>query len=411
MQKSKKYAQAVRALQYAIRGTPTEVDCWLQLAIAYRELGKHVAALKTLGRVNELDPSNWHARYLIGDIQRQLGLFEASLRTLSSVQHDMPDELVVKVAIAETYLSLAFSEARAGFTRRAVTTLLVCIRASVQFIEGVNGSRIAWKLVGDALSKLAELVTEEEEELRSILSDLFEKLSTEKIDSKDPLLNVIAPSQLRDCLTAFDMPTACLAISVLSNSFRLLLESQEDDSAGSAWFDLGYALYRLQPHSLALGLSLTEENLNTQSFQCLRNALHREPLNGTFWNLLGVLAIESSPKLAQHSLIRACELNVRVSFRKDCIICSKSLMPCVQSAVPWTNLGLFYIHHKDLELANKALLRAQVLDPDFAQAWLGQAALASMHGNTAQAGVLTDHAVSLANGTVVSEVGTLLHFT
>lgn len=75
-----------------------------------------------------------------------------------------------------------------------------------------------------------------------------------------------------------------------------------------------------------------------------------------------------------------------------------------QSAVPWTNLGLFYLSHEDYELANKAFLRAQVLDPDYPQAWLGQAALARLHHDDAQAAVLTEHAATLANGSVVRKI-------
>lgn len=47
-------------------------------------------------------------------------------------------------------------------------------------------------------------------------------------------------------------------------------------------------------------------------------------------------------------------------------------------------------------------MRAQVLDPDYPQAWLGQAALARVHGQEEQAMVLTDHAATLSNGAVVS---------
>ena len=78
------------------------------------------------------------------------------------------------------------------------------------------------------------------------------------------------------------------------------------------------------------------------------------------------------------------------------------MAPILQSAIPWSNLGLFYLKHEDYELANKAFLRAQVLEPDYAQAWLGQAALARLHGDLAQAALLTEHAAGLSNGSVVS---------
>lgn len=73
----------------------------------------------------------------------------------------------------------------------------------------------------------------------------------------------------------------------------------------------------------------------------------------------------------------------------------------MQSATPWTNLGLFYLRNDDIQLANKAFLRAQIIDPDYAQAWLGQAALAQINGETAQAEALIAHAASFGNGAVV----------
>lgn len=69
--------------------------------------------------------------------------------------------------------------------------------------------------------------------------------------------------------------------------------------------------------------------------------------------------------------------------------------------MPWTNLGIFYIKHEDYELANKAFLRAQVLDPEYGQAWLCQAALARVNEDEEQAKVLITHAASLSNGSVV----------
>ncbi|GEM07180.1 hypothetical protein Rt10032_c02g1197 [Rhodotorula toruloides] len=66
-----------------------------------------------------------------------------------------------------------------------------------------------------------------------------------------------------------------------------------------------------------------------------------------------------------------------------------------RSAVPWTNLGLFYLVHGDEELADQAFLKAQVLDPDWAAAWVGQSTLADMAGHAVEASVLLEHAVSL----------------
>lgn len=66
-----------------------------------------------------------------------------------------------------------------------------------------------------------------------------------------------------------------------------------------------------------------------------------------------------------------------------------------QNVVTWTNLGLLYFHHADLELANEALYRAQTLDPDYTLAWVGQGLVATAHGHEVDARTLFEHAVGL----------------
>lgn len=63
--------------------------------------------------------------------------------------------------------------------------------------------------------------------------------------------------------------------------------------------------------------------------------------------------------------------------------------------VAWTNLGLLYLHHQDLELADQAFLRAQVLDSNYPLAWLGQGLAASAHGCEPDAELIFEHIVGL----------------
>lgn len=74
-----------------------------------------------------------------------------------------------------------------------------------------------------------------------------------------------------------------------------------------------------------------------------------------------------------------------------------------KNALTWTNLGLLYLHQKDLELANQALFRAQTLDPECTIAWVGQALVATANGHHSDSTTLFEHAVTLAS-VVVSSV-------
>ena len=63
--------------------------------------------------------------------------------------------------------------------------------------------------------------------------------------------------------------------------------------------------------------------------------------------------------------------------------------------VTWANLGLLYLHHQDLELANEAFLRAQVLDPNYPLAWLGHGLVANAQGRELSAENIFEHIVRL----------------
>lgn len=56
---------------------------------------------------------------------------------------------------------------------------------------------------------------------------------------------------------------------------------------------------------------------------------------------------------------------------------------------------MFYLHHEDVELANEAFYKAQILDPDYALAWVGQGLVATANRHDKDAGALFEHASGL----------------
>ena len=61
----------------------------------------------------------------------------------------------------------------------------------------------------------------------------------------------------------------------------------------------------------------------------------------------------------------------------------------------WTNLGLLYLHYDDSGLANQALYKAQVLNPEYSLAWVGQAFVAIANGHLPEAKAVLEHAITL----------------
>lgn len=384
LQNSKKYPQAIVAFQSALRGSPSDLSTWLKLGTAYRQSGKHIAALKVFVKALALDPSSWFAKYAIADVQREIGLVEPAIKALKEILQERPDELGVKVVLAETSLAKGLEEQRGGFMIRAEESLLEALSEASDVIEGGTATRVAWKVAAEALVGLGKIpAPEKEDETRALVEQLLGELETQGVDGKIAGMTAVTVKVVKAAQKEeTNVAALATATSVLAFKMRVLLETQNEAAIGSAWFDLGVSISnfrtRLSSFSSSSTVATAEEALQ-QSIKCLKYALHKEPLNSTFWNALGVVSFDLSPRLAQHSFIRSIEYNSR-------------------SAVPWTNLGLFYLVHGDEDLANQSFLKAQVLDSDWTAAWIGQATLADMAGHAVEASVLLEHAFTLGGG-------------
>ncbi|GAA5901083.1 hypothetical protein JCM6882_006112 [Rhodosporidiobolus microsporus] len=382
---SKKYPQAITAFQAALRGAPSDVSTWLKLGTAYRQSGKHIAALKVFVKALGLDPSSWFAKYAIADVQREIGLVEPAIKTFKEILEERPDELGVKVVLAETSLGKGLDEQRGGFMVRAEESLIEALREATSVIEGGTATRVAWKIAAEALVGLGKIPEPENaNEVAPLLATLLEQLAKLGVDEKIAGATAVTVAAVQQAKAGDAQPAVLAsALAVLAFKVRVLLETQNEAAIGSAWFDLGVAISNfrsshLSSPSASPAFSVTAEQALQQAIKCLKYALHKEPLNSTFWNALGVLSFDLSPRLAQHCFIRSVEHNSR-------------------TAVPWTNLGLFYLVHGDEDLANQAFLKAQVLDPDWTAAWIGQATLADVAGHAIEASVLLEHAFTLPN--------------
>lgn len=386
-QNSKKYPQAIIALQAALRGAPADVHTWIKLGVAYRSSGKYIAALKVFEKALSLDPTSWYAKFSIGDVQREIGLLEPALKTFREILVERPTELGVRVVLAETAHTAGLDEFRGGFLARAEKSFIEALEEALTIIEAGSATRIAWKIAGDALTGLGKipepllLETSKPLALRILVA-----VEEQGVDVKIEGMDAVTAAALRLSSTSSDSSTLFTAVAVLAFKMRVLLETQNEASIGSAWLDLGVSLSHLRPHLSQLGLPTTSDETLRQAVRCLKFALHKEPVNSIFWNALGVLSFDLSPRLSQHCFIKSIEHNSR-------------------SAVPWTNLGLFYLVHGDEDLANQSFLKAQVIDPDWAPAWVGQATLADLAGHLAESSVLLEHAFSLGGSTPEADIG------
>ena len=385
----KHYPQAIVALQAALRGAPEDVHTWIKLGVAYRHSGKHIAALKVFVKALALDPASWYAKFSIGDVQREMGLLEPALETFRALLAERPAELGVRVVMAETALMAGLRELDQGLLIRAEDNLAEALQVATKLVEQGVAERAGWKVVADAMNGLASIVepTRLEDHIQ-FGQRLAAVAGQQGVDDKIERITAVTVAVVQDLLQDGDVgPGVFKAVGVVCYKMRVLLEAQNDTAAGSTWLDLGVNLGGVRDYLPKLtAIAASEEDLLLQAVTCVKYALHKEPFNSIFWNALGVLTVRLSPRLAQHCLIKAVEHSPR-------------------SAVAWTNLGLFYLDHGDEDLANQAFLKAQVLDPDWAPAWVGQATLAEREGFEAEAGQLLEHAFSLSGSVPEADLG------
>ncbi|KAH0827587.1 superkiller protein 3 [Lanmaoa asiatica] len=364
------YPQSIEAFQIALRAEPEDQLLWLRLGEAYSKAGRHAAALKALAKAHELDPNDWICTFLIGEVQHQTGRLVEALLSFNSILDARPKEIGVLLSLAQTRLDLAQLERFTGYNARSeqsfVAAITTCFTTS-QESSGHGG--VMWKVVADALfglSKAAVFVDE-----RSVEDILNRTNSLLQGHASTRIAQVFSPQS-----TAKHTPLTrrhVLEAAIAAFDYRITVGSTEDTALGSAFFDLSVALYAW----CAEDKSNTHETASESATSLLKQALQKEPGNSVYWTALGNMYFLGKPKAAQHAYIKALEHDSK-------------------SVVAWANLGLLYLYHNDLELANEALLRAQILDPDYTLAWVGQAMVAAANGHTADARGLLEHAVGLS---------------
>ncbi|KAJ6593707.1 TPR-like protein [Mycena capillaripes] len=368
--RSRKLPPAIQAFQITLRAEPDDQVSWLRLGEAYSRAGRHAAAIKALARAQELDPEDWMCSFFLGDVQRQVGQYQDAADAFQSILAHRPSEVGVLVSLGQTYLDLGRSEFTDGFVARAEQSFITSVRIALRTMEASPGFRsVSWKTAADAIFFLSRRSTFiDEDGVRAALLDVVSLLPQ---GPGEQLGGIVSTPIVNDESTLGSRKA--LEIAAAAYDYRITLGSSEGVARGSAWFDLGMSLQCLATKQLSTEI---RQRMETKAGECLRAAIREDPGNDAYWIALGDASFLSQAKTAQHAYIKALEIDSK-------------------NAVTWTNLGLLYLHQKDLELANQALFRAQTLDPEYTLAWAGQALVATANGHHSDSTTLFEHAVTL----------------
>ena len=270
---------------------------------AYARAGRHAAAVKALEFARTLRPDDWICSYLIADVQSQTGQFTEAITSLQSILDEHPSELGVLVALSTAQLNSGTQQVASGFFARAEVSFLTAIEVALKAMGSNSGfSRVAWKIIADALFRYSDIQFPRETlRLSEALVTLKEILeAAPSIPISKPLVNSFLPEMV-SALTILEFAAA-------TYEYRISFGFYDDKAKASAWYDLGVALQTLRSNNDGSHATIAQD----QVIRCLKEAASAEPDEELHWIALGDAYFLKNAKSAQHSYIRSLELDSKV---------------------------------------------------------------------------------------------------
>ncbi|KAJ2745035.1 Superkiller protein 3 [Coemansia sp. BCRC 34301] len=386
------HERAIVAFRNSLSLDRMDVLCWEGLCESYMAIGRMVTSVNVAKKVVELDPGrvsgHWlcaRACMLANDLESSLGYFESAAKRASLAEF-IPDLQAawtqsLSVGRAECLVACAEKWYAEGLFGRAIDSGNSALEALCSHVSRAEGSSpyLVWSVISAACMWILRAWPMLETHPELVCSEAVQKL----VDGAEATADQLASSDYLSQVTQtaameFDQCNACggyiqkLFVLAQRSSCQRIFVATSATLAATAWADLGYIYYDqnsrlssllLHQANVADGGSLEPQPLLDAAASCALAAIQLDASNASGYNLQGLVAAHTQQMaLAQHAFIMA-------SRRSP------------SSALPWANLGFLYLHSGDIELANKAFSRAQVVDPEFVPGWLGQAMIAETLGS------------------------------
>eukprot|EP00124_Ichthyophonus_hoferi_P002996 Ihof_evm2s233 gene=Ihof_evmTU2s233 len=338
---------AVMAFQTMLRGNSQSPLGWECLGEAYSKLGKYSASLKAFGRAMELHSSQGsdtlHCRYSTGRAQHLLGLKDDAINTFTACLEVDRNYTPAVVGLVEAFLNAAkslYDEGRLFRAAHHVTLALVVLAGT----NPIPDLQCIWKLLGDLCAFTHYLPEEACDAIQSNHIDQLTKGLGQYQQEIPPPMATSTRSRL------FALGAACYAkVLCLGNS-------------ASVEGDLAIILYLQSLLCDHEDKDMASKNLSL-AVEAAKRAVVQDSSAPRLWGVLGVVAAKAAnPRLAQHAFIKSLNLQ--------------------NNAGTWTNLGVFYMLHGQIQLAHKAFAQSQAQDPSMPRAWVGLAIIAEQIGDS-----------------------------
>ena len=212
------------------------------------------------------------------------------------------------MSLAQTHLEQGRSEFSSAFSARAEASWIACLRVILNLMEASPGfRRLAWKLAGDALFSLSQLLSFSD---GLVVADIVGKVAN--ILSEHPQNRLEGLVSFPPLLDPESHPNLSLAISevaIASYDYRVSLGSLDDAASASAHFDLATVFSSYVRRSSS---SPKQDLLKEEAIKSYKDAISLDPSNDDYWHALANAVFVAQPKTAQHAYIRALEIDSKV---------------------------------------------------------------------------------------------------
>lgn len=390
------YAKSIPSFQAALRISPGDYHSWVGLGESYHHSGRYIAATRAFEHAqtlegNLLGPEKkqvWFARYMLANVRRELAEYEDAIARYEDVLSFRPGEIGVLIALLQTLTESSWHCIQTGLFNDGAELARKAIYVGISLAQEKVDIFNLWKAVGDSCSNFSYIKMKAGKmpasDIKSLLATGLDEAALDNLADVDEVGQNYR-SLLEDKAEDSTPSNMCMYASIVAYKRAIHVSMQDTHAQAVSWYNLGWAEYRahrtVQLDSSKKGKKYPRKFLKA-ALRCFKRAIELEAGNAGFWNSLGVVTTDMSPKVAQHAFVRSLHLNDR-------------------SAQTWANLGVLYLIHNDAQLANEAFTRAQSTDPDYSPAWIGQGFLALLFGDRNEARGLFEHAFDIANSAFV----------
>ncbi|KKA28879.1 hypothetical protein TD95_000272 [Thielaviopsis punctulata] len=382
------YPEAIANFQAALRMSPEDYHSWVSLGESYYRSGRHMAATKAILHAQDLEEKmepdvrsalgdTWFTNYLLANIKKELSDYDSAIAVFKEIYKSHSSEYGVIISLLQSLVDCAHDSVEKGLYGKASQLATETIELAKNVAPLVFELFNFWKALGDACSVFVTVRARLDE---MPMETVFTILTTFGSNEANGLFADYDKVDIAGLAANVEGPLAKKAVGymILCHKRAIHVSSSDPHAQAVAHYNLGWAEYKAHS-SLPLQKRGRSSRYQKAAVRAFKRAIELEAKNSEFWNALGVVTSQINPQVSQHAFVRSLHLDER-------------------NPAAWTNLGTLALMNNDIESASAAFARAQSNDPEYADAWVGNAYIQKLLGDENEFRGQMVHAISLSGG-------------